>query len=137
MVMISDVIIFRGLCIYVVRLVHLFLFRIICENLTVLIKKYPEVVLRQQTELMEFLASTNNIVQREDFFCVLVSGFFQLSRYNFVFIRQKIMHMRMQIFEQQHLKLCLTLLHSERPKLHTILAFLSAIGLNCHMIKTH
>ena len=25
--------------------------------------------------------------------------------------------------------LCLTLLHSERPKLHTILAFLSAIGL--------
>ena len=27
-------------------------------------------------------------------------------------------------------KITLTLLHSERPKLHTILAFLSAIGLN-------
>ena len=26
-------------------------------------------------------------------------------------------------------KPCLTLLHSERPKLHTILAFLSAVGL--------
>ena len=25
----------------------------------------------------------------------------------------------------------LTLLHSERPKLHTILVFLSAVGLNC------
>ena len=57
-----------------VRLLHLFLSRSICENLTVLIKKYPAVVLRQQTELMEFLASTNNIVQREDFFCVLVGG---------------------------------------------------------------
>ena len=28
--------------------------------------------------------------------------------------------------------LTLTLLHSERPKLHTILAFLSAIGLTTH-----
>ena len=28
-------------------------------------------------------------------------------------------------------KTLLTLLHSERPKLHTILAFLSAIGLKC------
>ena len=26
----------------------------------------------------------------------------------------------------------LTLLHSDRPKLYTILAFLSAIGLKCH-----
>ena len=31
---------------------------------------------------------------------------------------------------------CLTLLNSERPKLHTILAFLSAVGLNwCHKIS--
>ena len=27
-------------------------------------------------------------------------------------------------------RICVTLLHSERPKLYTILAFLSAIGLN-------
>ena len=30
----------------------------------------------------------------------------------------------------------LTLLHSERPKLHTILAFMSAIGLKCLSIWT-
>ena len=30
-----------------------------------------------------------------------------------------------------HTCIALTLLHSERPKLHTILAFLSAIGLTC------
>ena len=38
-----------------------------------LLKKYPEVVLRQQTDLMEFLANPHNIIHREDFFCVLVS----------------------------------------------------------------
>ena len=34
------------------------------------------------------------------------------------------------IWKISHIGLLLTLLHSERPKLHTILAFLSAIGLN-------
>ena len=31
----------------------------------------------------------------------------------------------------------LTLLHSERPKLHTILAFLSAVGLNMNFALLH
>ena len=33
----------------------------------------------------------------------------------------------------QRWDICLTLLHSERPKLHTILAFLSAIGLKSYL----
>ena len=35
------------------------------------------------------------------------------------------------IFVQSHRKGTISLLHSERPKLYTILAFLSAIGLRC------
>ena len=35
-----------------------------------------------------------------------------------------------QTFYLLFVEMCLTLLHSERPKLHTILAFLSAVGLN-------
>ena len=50
------------------------------DNLTFLLKKHPEVVLGQQTDLMEFLANTHNIVPREDFFCVLVSVFILESR---------------------------------------------------------
>ena len=38
------------------------------DNSTFLLKKHPEVVLRQQTDLMEFLANTHNIVPREDFY---------------------------------------------------------------------
>ena len=37
----------------------------------------------------------------------------------------------------QWIRLLLTLLHSERPKLYTILAFLSAIGLTLTLIATH
>ena len=61
--------------------------RIISENLTVLLKKYPAVVMRQHNELTEFLANTHNIVHREDFFCVLVSVF--LIRPHVIIIKRK------------------------------------------------
>ena len=35
----------------------------------------------------------------------------------------------LSLLENNHLVYLLTLLHSERPKLHTIFAFLSAMGL--------
>ena len=45
-----------------------------------------------------------------------------------------ILRMKISSYVLKTSSLCLTLLHSERPKLYTISAFLSAIGLNCFSI---
>ncbi|XP_045212843.2 AP-5 complex subunit zeta-1-like [Mercenaria mercenaria] len=46
--------------------------RIISENVILLLKKYPQVVLVQKSEVMEYLSSTRNIDGRENFFSQLV-----------------------------------------------------------------
>lgn len=48
--------------------------RILSESLVQLIKKHPEVILRQRREICDFLADTRNISGREDFYCHLVWG---------------------------------------------------------------
>ncbi|XP_060578287.1 AP-5 complex subunit zeta-1-like [Ruditapes philippinarum] len=46
--------------------------RIISENIILLLKKYPQVVFEQKSEIIEYLSSTRNIDGRENFFSQLV-----------------------------------------------------------------
>ncbi|XP_052766199.1 AP-5 complex subunit zeta-1-like [Mya arenaria] len=46
--------------------------RIITENLVLLLKKFPETVVRQRAEIGDFLSNTSNILGREAFFNQLV-----------------------------------------------------------------